>query len=153
MLERDLPAPRVCSRLTRDLGQELFAPPNVKGWDGGVSWITTNSLLARYNQAGLLIYGDPAFLRGSAATDRPLMDRLARAGGGGVDVERLLTREERGNTEKLIAALERRLLQSKLNPEQDRALREYLDARGELDTEDIRGAIRLIMATPEFQLT
>jgi hypothetical protein len=157
MLERDLPAPRVCSRLTRDLGQELFAPPNVKGWDGGISWITTNSLLARYNQAALLVYGEPAFLRGNAGTDRPLMDRLApgrlaRAGGGGVDVERLLTREERGDAEKLIAALERRLLQSQLNPEQDRALREYLDARGELDTGDILGAIRLIMATPEFQL-
>jgi len=30
-------------------------PPNVKGWDGGVSWITTNNLLARYNQAATLV--------------------------------------------------------------------------------------------------
>ena len=29
------------------MGQALFAPPNVKGWPGGVAWINTGSLLAR----------------------------------------------------------------------------------------------------------
>ncbi|MBS0321790.1 MAG: DUF1800 domain-containing protein [Proteobacteria bacterium] len=29
------------------MGQNLFAPPNVKGWPGGEDWINTNSLLAR----------------------------------------------------------------------------------------------------------
>lgn len=29
------------------LGQDLFNPPNVKGWEGGNSWITTNTLVAR----------------------------------------------------------------------------------------------------------
>jgi hypothetical protein len=32
-------------------------------------------------------------------------------------------------------------------------LRDYLDSRGELDDDDIRHAIRLIMSTPEYQLT
>lgn len=31
----------------RQLGQDLFNPPNVKGWPGGEVWINTNSLLAR----------------------------------------------------------------------------------------------------------
>jgi len=31
----------------RQLGQNLFDPPNVKGWPGGYLWINTNSLLAR----------------------------------------------------------------------------------------------------------
>ena len=31
----------------RQLGQNLFDPPNVKGWPGGEIWINTNSLLAR----------------------------------------------------------------------------------------------------------
>ncbi|MCU0788700.1 MAG: DUF1800 domain-containing protein, partial [Verrucomicrobia bacterium] len=100
MLERDLPPPFVCSRLTKNLGQELFLPPNVKGWDGGASWITTNSLLTRYNQAALLVYGGPAFVRGlsksdRASMDRPILNQLARAGTGGVDVTRLLTPAER----------------------------------------------------------
>ena len=32
---------------TRQLGQDLFGPPNVKGWPGGVAWINSSSLLAR----------------------------------------------------------------------------------------------------------
>jgi len=34
-------------RLIRALGQDLFDPPNVKGWTGGVSWMTSNRLLRR----------------------------------------------------------------------------------------------------------
>ena len=60
VLERELPPPLVSAALTRNLGQDLFAPPNVKGWDGGLSWITTNNLLARYNQADTLVQGDVA---------------------------------------------------------------------------------------------
>ena len=29
------------------MGQNLMAPPNVKGWPGGEAWINTNTLLAR----------------------------------------------------------------------------------------------------------
>ena len=43
----------------RSLGQELFAPPNVKGWDGGYAWITTASLTERYNIAAALIDSRP----------------------------------------------------------------------------------------------
>ncbi|MEE9351106.1 MAG: DUF1800 domain-containing protein [Thiotrichaceae bacterium] len=32
---------------SRILGQDLFDPPNVKGWDGGKDWISTQSLLIR----------------------------------------------------------------------------------------------------------
>ncbi|MBA3752844.1 MAG: DUF1800 family protein [Nitrospira sp.] len=34
-------------RYGRRLGQDLFDPPNVKGWPGGTRWITTASLLDR----------------------------------------------------------------------------------------------------------
>jgi len=37
------------------LGQKLFYPPNVKGWEGGQSWITTSTLMTRGNLAGLLL--------------------------------------------------------------------------------------------------
>src|SRR5262249_3140536 len=33
------------------LGQTLFAPPNVKGWDGGQAWLNSATLLARHNLA------------------------------------------------------------------------------------------------------
>ncbi len=37
----------VLAPASRRLGQDLFEPPNVKGWPGGEAWITTWSLLAR----------------------------------------------------------------------------------------------------------
>ena len=159
VLERDLPGPFVSFALTRNLGQDLFAPPNVKGWDGGLSWITTNNLLARYNEAALLVEGDPTVLRGMA---------FGPNGGGGagaargqlrgfrfpaVNVEKILTDEQRSDKTKLVAALEKRLLQSKLRGKQERAMQDYLAKQTTLDDTAILGAIHLMMSTPEYQLT
>jgi Protein of unknown function (DUF1800) len=45
---------------TRDLGQELFHPPNVAGWEGGRSWITPALLLQRGNVAREVLLPDAA---------------------------------------------------------------------------------------------
>jgi hypothetical protein len=70
-----------------------------------------------------------------------------------VGVEKLLTTEERSNKALLLPALERRLLQGKLKPKQEATLQEYLAHRGSLDERDILETIRLLMSTPEYQLT
>jgi len=44
-LDGDLPS--VMARM----GQNLFEPPNVKGWDGGMAWIATDTLMERFNFA------------------------------------------------------------------------------------------------------
>jgi uncharacterized protein (DUF1800 family) len=49
------PPPAVLASGATILGQRLFAPPSVKGWDEGVSWITTSSLMQRGNMAGMLL--------------------------------------------------------------------------------------------------
>jgi uncharacterized protein (DUF1800 family) len=155
VLERQLPAPAMCANLTRNLGQDLFAPPNVKGWDGGLSWITTNNLLARYNDAAFLVQGDVSAIRGA---QNNMMRPAARgmqmgARGRAVAINRLLTPQERRDKDVLIASLEKRLLQDKLKPKQEEALREYLDSQPALNNEAILSAIRLVMSTPEYQLT
>jgi uncharacterized protein (DUF1800 family) len=45
----DLPVQREADLawITRHLGQDLFDPPNVKGWPGGTAWITGTTLLDR----------------------------------------------------------------------------------------------------------
>jgi uncharacterized protein (DUF1800 family) len=48
-------SPLFVYRAAQDLGQTLFQPPNVKGWEGGEAWITTASLLGRGNAAGLML--------------------------------------------------------------------------------------------------
>ncbi|HWF18842.1 MAG TPA: DUF1800 domain-containing protein [Verrucomicrobiae bacterium] len=164
VLERDLPGPFICFGLTKNLGQDLFQPPNVKGWDGGLSWITTNNLLARYNEAAILVQGDFNLLRTTmfAAGVNPqvrntnnmlVSNRLRNLRLETVDVEKILTVEERNDKGKLLAALEKRLLQGKLRGKQEQALREYLDGQSSLDDGVILKAIRLMMSTPEYQLT
>mgnify|MGYP003628051649 CR=1 FL=1 len=45
---------RVAQRLD-EIGQAVFYPPNVKGWDGGRTWINTSTLLGRSNLVGELL--------------------------------------------------------------------------------------------------
>ena len=46
--------------VTRSLGQELFHPPNVAGWEGGRSWVTPALLLERGNFAREVLFPDIA---------------------------------------------------------------------------------------------
>ncbi|WP_370819558.1 DUF1800 domain-containing protein [Pandoraea anhela] len=39
--------PQMLAQQMRVLGQDLFRPPNVKGWPGGETWIDSTTLLAR----------------------------------------------------------------------------------------------------------
>ena len=41
----------------KTLGQAVFAPPNVKGWDGGTEWINSATLLTRVNLAWAMVSG------------------------------------------------------------------------------------------------
>ena len=159
-LERDIPGPYIAYGLTRTLGQDLFAPPNVKGWDGGLSWINTSNLLARYNYAAFLVEGDTSVLSGmnlgrpnGAGGGMQAQRRIANARGSTVDISKLLTPEERSDKGKLLAALERRLIQGKLRDQQEKTLRDYLDGQPALDQDVILNTIRLMMSTPEYQLT
>jgi hypothetical protein len=53
---RPLPPQALVGRLAA-MGQQLFAPPNVKGWPGGPSWLNTSTVLERNNFAGALALG------------------------------------------------------------------------------------------------
>ena len=160
MLQCDLPPAFISAALLRSLGQDLFAPPNVKGWDGGIAWITTNTLLGRYNDAATLVQGTTQQLSASDFARKPggaggmVQEKIAqRIHIGGVDVEKILTSGERADKGHLVASLQQRLLQSTLSNEQDQALRDFLNSRPRLSDADIRNAIRLVMSTPEYQVT
>jgi len=52
-----VPAGDLLAAALRDMGQDLFFPPEVNGWVGGASWINSNMLLVRYNFANYLLNG------------------------------------------------------------------------------------------------
>lgn len=45
------------TQILRQMGQDIFFPPNVKGWEGNRTWINTNTLFMRYNLSALLVNG------------------------------------------------------------------------------------------------
>jgi len=159
VLETELPPPLVSWGMLRQLGQDLFAPPNVKGWDGGVTWITTNTLLTRYNDAQALVQGSlPPLSAGDfggkgAGNGQKAMRALQRLRVGGVSVEKILTPEERDDNHAIIASLQNRLFQTNLKQDQQEALQEFLDSKAKMSDADILTAIRLMMSTPEYQVT
>jgi hypothetical protein len=56
-LEMPIADLRTANQQMQQMGQELFQPPNVKGWDGGRAWINTSTLFIRYNTMAGSIYG------------------------------------------------------------------------------------------------
>jgi uncharacterized protein (DUF1800 family) len=164
MLQSDLPPPVICMGILRSLGQDLFNPPNVKGWDGGLSWITTNTLLARYNEAATLVSGTLQPLAGAdfspkgngkknANSEKRFQKLADRVRVGGVAVDKILTPDERASKDLIVASIQHRLLQSDLSDDQENALRDFLDSRTQLTDADILTVVRLVMATPDFQVT
>ena len=49
------PADFVPYRMTLELGEGLYQPPSVKGWEGGETWMTNALLMQRGNFAGVLL--------------------------------------------------------------------------------------------------
>ncbi len=43
------------ARLSAELGQDIFEPPTVKGWDGGRLWISSTTLIQRANFATAML--------------------------------------------------------------------------------------------------
>jgi uncharacterized protein (DUF1800 family) len=150
--------------ILQQLGQVLFRPPNVAGWDGGRAWINTNTLLARYNIAGYLVKGPdsgyrPPMAQGRNAAqkgNRAARDRLARqlARHAVADIPRLAPAELRQNRDDLIAALSRRLFLAELTDAELRPFKEYLESQGPQPPSDqtIANLLHLMMSTPAFQL-
>jgi uncharacterized protein (DUF1800 family) len=66
-LLRSLEVPRADVRLLalalacERQGQDLFFPPNVKGWDGGKTWLNSTTVLERGNWCNDVIWGNADF--------------------------------------------------------------------------------------------
>ena len=75
---------------TATMGQNLFSPPNVKGWPGGEAWINTSTLLARKQFLDRLFRADDAAGRMNAAAAPMMAEALTptTAAGDESDVAR-----------------------------------------------------------------
>jgi len=162
------------SQVTAAMGQELFNPPNVKGWPGGREWISSGTLAVRYHLPEALCDGkEPAGFE-PIATDRNFAlpsDEKARkeliARLQEFDKKRREERKKDGfkvvfdaakacggkepeKPEELVDTLLARLLVVAPRPDTRAAL---LDAVKQVEpAERVKLACRLIITTPEYQL-
>lgn len=128
ILEIPMPEPKISQPLLANLGQILFDPPNVKGWDGGRAWISSSTLLTRYNAAGNLVRG---------------------VGGAPPDIDKIIP--PRLTPEKTADALAWRLFQSPMPAPLRQRTMAFLAENGDSPASR-RDLLHLLLATPEFQL-
>ena len=127
----------------RRMGQILFYPPNVKGWDGGAAWLNSETLLTRENFA-------------SALTANPkMMDAPWLTGGG--SAMKMNAMDPRAMARRLTDAI----LLGDVSPASMARLVSYLGGSdqtalamlsGENFDERVRGGAYLTMAMPAYQL-
>lgn len=125
------------------MGMDMYNPPDVSGWAGGEAWISTYTLLERIR----------------------LVRRLVERGRGGVvcglDTAKLVKDNFISENDELVEHFAIRFLHRKPPAKLKKTLDEFLTAgvrgpvvrlpAGEREGK-IRGLIRLIMCSPEYQL-
>ncbi len=115
------------------IGQGLFFPPNVKGWDGGRAWINSSTLLGRTNLIQRILQDESLRFAGD-----PLETYLSRQGvESSLDVIRWL--EEALLAVELSSSRREQLLQSLQSDPADRE-------------RQLRNAVHTLATLPEFQI-
>src|SRR5262249_2170539 len=137
LLNAPAPPPLAAQNAMRQMGQILFAPPNVKGWDGGKQWISTSTLLFRYNFANYLINGD-AILPPNARQPRQGADvGFGRAAQYAeqikrdpVEVGKILPADLRSKPNEIVDFLAKRFFQTRPGQKEIDAFTQFLESRG-----------------------
>lgn len=135
-------------RLMDAMGQHLFMPPSVAGWDGGRSWINTSTLFARQNALALMLVGGRQNQRRRQAFADQVDPRDAVPGGDAMisdEFAQAALRQALGP----IGAPEHPIGAARLE-----SLREFLAGSGDrvISREAAVGVLALITAMPEYQL-
>ena len=142
MLEIPLPDAQVLQNSFTSLGQVIFAPPNVKGWDGGRAWISASNLLYRYNLAAYLLSGKARILGGG--NTKTAM----------IPLKTIAPASVRGSSDQLLDELSFRVFNYPLPPKDRATYLTFLEKHSTPYADDtVRDLMQLMMSTPDYQLT
>ncbi|HEY8695079.1 MAG TPA: DUF1800 domain-containing protein [Chloroflexota bacterium] len=113
----------------RNMGQEVFNPPNVAGWPGNRSWLNTDTIFTRLNFADRIV--------SNRATDGPTyVDPSAILGGASDAIGRFVDLL----TDGFVADANRQVLQ------------DYFSGAAKAADAKLRGLVHLILSTPTAHL-
>ena len=123
------------------MGQRLFAPPSVKGWDGGRAWINTSTMFMRQNT---LLY----LLTGQRPDGEPW-----ETGNVQFDAMSLVAGHTRDPKATITFLLSLLLNVDEPSRERVASLQDYMKTQhNKITNETVTGLITLITAMPEYQL-
>jgi uncharacterized protein (DUF1800 family) len=129
------------------IGQQLFAPPNVKGWEGGKSWLNTATVLARHNFAQSVSQGMGELNQSAAQITGqgflPAVDPLA-----------IIRKDKIRDPEKVLRLYAEMLLPGDLREDvAEKLIVHITEGQGEFGFEQrTRDALFVLMTLPEYQL-
>jgi uncharacterized protein (DUF1800 family) len=138
---------KLISFFIKEQGMDLFNQPNVKGWDGGNSWLTSQSFLQRNNVANILCYGK-GFARKNKNKENPEMTNKTKKA-----VK--LNWNKNGNNKEIISELKNRLLfktDDNLQQDFEKILKYDFDSTTEGSENGVLRLFNAMIKTPEFQL-
>jgi hypothetical protein len=152
-LELSTDAQRLPAALTL-MGQSLFDPPNVAGWDGdkaSAAWMATGAWITRLNVVNALVAAAGSVAGGGQA--------------GGSVLQRLIDQRQLGAPQDLVDYFVALLLDDQLTSDRRAAVTDYLTRSGgagdpaltfhggaRAPAAAVRGALYLVMSLPEYQL-
>lgn len=132
-------------------GMDLFNQPNVKGWDGGNSWLTSQIYLQRNNTSDLLCNG--------RNISRKVFDKIPEEGEEPeITLEKInvsIDFDKNGNNKKIILELSNRLLfrvDENLQKDMENLLKYDFDAKDSYANFAVLRLFNYITKTPEYQL-
>ena len=132
-------------------GMDLFNQPNVKGWDGGNSWLTSQIYLQRNNTSDLLCNG--------RSINRKTFNKIPEEGEQPeITLEKINVKvafDNNGTNKKIIADLCNRLLfqvDENIQKDMENLLKYDFDAKSENANNAVLRLFNYITKLPEYQL-
>jgi len=144
------PNGKLIAYFIKEQGMDLFNQPNVKGWDGGNSWLTSQVFLQRNNVADLLCSGKN-FNRGNKEYDANSM--MKQNPNRQLNVK--LNWDKEANNKEIIAELKNRLLfqtDETTQTDFEQLLKYDFDSKTEGSENAVMRLFNFMVKTPEFQL-
>lgn len=132
----------------KNQGMDIYDQPNVKGWKGGQNWLTSQIYADRNQLIDFIISGNKKYAQA-------LTKRLERLDVGTISFAPILTIQNKGNAQSILAELTERMVFT-TNTEMQTALNQLLkydfDPTAENAARNILNVYQYLAKSPEFQI-
>lgn len=148
-LHIDTMNPRLVLTFLKQQGMDLFGQPNVKGWNGGKEWLSSQVYLQRNNAADLLCNGKNLGRNNQAENKEPMQNKSGKQ----LDVS--LDFDASGTNKTIISELQNRLLfqtDAEMQTDFETLLKYDFNPKSEGAENAVLRLFNAMVKRPEFQL-